>query len=162
MKTITGWWFAPQNNKLRYEDNRNIKIGHTHKVRGEIVPCVNGLHLSKRIIDALKYAPDPVIYRVKGSGQIVPHGNPTDKYACSERTYIAGGIDISDVLKKFARLCALDVIDLWDAPDVVVEYLKTGKKEISDAANAAAWDAARNKQNRRLTAMVSREIKLKK
>ena len=86
MKTITGWWFAPQNNKLGYEDNRNIKIGRTHKVRGKIVPCVNGLHLSKRVIDALKYAPGPVIYRVKGSGQIVPHGDPIDKYACSEQS----------------------------------------------------------------------------
>ena len=146
MKQIKGWWFSTTDRKLLHDDNREIIIGKIHKIKGDIIPCHHGLHLSKRIIDALSYAPGPVLYRVIGSGIIVPHGNPVDKYACSERTYIAGGIDISDTLRLFARKCALDVIHLWEAPKIVVRYLETGDESIRDAAWDAAWaarDAAR-------------------
>lgn len=37
--------------------------------------------------------------------------------------------DASAVLERFARFCALDVIHLWNTPDVVVDYLKTGVGE---------------------------------
>ena len=163
MKQIKGWWFGTIDKKLLHDDNRKIIIGKTHKINGDIVPCQHGLHLSKQIIDALNYAPGPVIYRVVGSGAIVPHGDPIDKYACSERTYVSGGINISDTLRLFARKCALDVIHLWNPPDIVLRYLKTGDESIRDAASAAAraaardaaWDAAWKKFNRRLTSMVS-------
>ena len=199
MKTVTGWWFAVEHKKLCNGDNRKIVIGRTHKVKGKIIPCERGLHLSKRILDALRYAPGPIIYKVEGHGIIMPHGNPIDKYACSERTYLSGGINISDELLKFARLCALDVVHLWNPPKVVIEYLKSGDESIRDAAWNAAWvaardaaeaaarvaawaaveaaarvaaeaaaeaaarvaarDAAEAKQNKRLTAMVSRRLK---
>ena len=152
MEQIKGWWFGTTDKKLLYDDNRKIVIGETHKISGDIVPCHHGLHLSKRIIDALNYAPGPVIYRVVGSGVIIPHGDPVDKYACSERTYIAGGIDISNTLRLFARKCALDVIHLWNhPPDIVIKYLKTGDEAIRaaacaaaarDASGAASWAAA--------------------
>ena len=162
MKQVKGWWFGTTDRKLLNSDGRKIVIGKTHKVKGEIVPCEHGLHLSKKIIDALQYAPGPVIYKVVGSGVIVPHGNPVDKYVCSERTYIAGGIDLTDTLRLFARKCALDVIHLWDAPEIVVRYLKTGDESIRDvardAAKAAARDAAWAEQNKRLVSMVSRLI----
>ena len=141
MKTIMGWWFAKEDKRLANGDGRRIKVGKTHKIKGEIIPCRHGLHLSPKILDALRYAPGPILYKVQGSGTIIPHGNPIDKYACSERTYLAGGIDISEMLYKFARMCALDVIHLWDAPDVVISFLKTGKEELQDAA-IAAQDAA--------------------
>ena len=159
MKSIDGWWFGTTDKKLLNGDNRKIVIGRTHKVKGNITPCVYGLHLSPKILDALHYAPGPVIYKVRGSGIIVPHGNPVDKYACSERTYLQGRIDISDILRKFARLCALDVVHLWDCPDVVLRYLKTGDESLRDAARGAAWAAACKKQNRRLTIMVNRKLK---
>jgi len=148
MKQVKGWWFGATDKKLGYGDGRKIIIGETHKVEGDIIPCERGLHLSKNIIDALQYAPGPVIYCVVGSGTIIPHGTPCDKYACSERTYISGGIDISNILRKFARMCALDVIHRWDAPDVVIRYLKTGDESIRDAAwaaaRAASWTATRS------------------
>jgi hypothetical protein len=141
MKKVKGWWFAPKNKKLANSDGRKIKLGATHKVGGKIIPCRRGLHLSPRLTDALRYAPSGIVYRVEGSGTIVPHGKPIDKYACSERTYLKGGVDCSDVLLKFARLCALDVIDLWDAPDVVVKWLKTGDEKLMARAyaSAGAW-----------------------
>ena len=143
MKKVKGWWFTTTERKLLNGDGRKIKLGTTHKVKGEIIPCQYGLHLSPRIIDALNYAPGPVIYKVEGSGVIIPHGKPVDKYACSHRTYLDGGINISDVLRKFARLCALDIIHLWNAPDVVVKYLKTGDENLRVAAREVAWEAAR-------------------
>jgi hypothetical protein len=142
MKQVTGWWFGTVDRRLLNNDGRPIVIGDTHNVEGDIIPCQHGLHLSTKIIDALTYAPGPVIYKVRGSGVIVPHGNPTDKYACSQRTYLAGGINISSTLRLFARKCALDVVHLWNAPTVVVEYLKTGDESIRYAAWAAALDAA--------------------
>jgi len=42
---------------------------------------------------------------------------------------------------RFARLCALDVAHLWNAPEVVVRYLRTGDEEIRTAAYAAAYAA---------------------
>ena len=141
MKTITGWWFAPKNKRLTNNDNRKIKIGYTHKIAGRIIPCSHGLHLSKRPIDALSFAPGPIVYKVKGSGTIVPHDNPVaNKYACSKRTYISGGIDCTNVLRLFARKCSLDVIYLWKAPDIVIEYLKTGKEKSRAASRLSAWD----------------------
>ncbi len=53
-------------------------------------------------------------------------------------------IDCEDVLRLFARQCALDVIHTWDAPDVVREYLETGKESLRTAAGSAARDAARD------------------
>jgi len=187
MKRIRGWWFAPKDNRLANGDGRQIAVGITHKVEGEVVPCNHGLHLSPRAIDALRYASGPIVYRVEGRGTIVPHGNPVDKYACSEREYLSGGVDCSETLRRFARMCALDVIHLWDAPDVVIRFLKTGDEKLRAAAmyaaeaaaragaaawgvseaedaawaaaRAAAWGASRNKQNRRLTAMLAVAIK---
>jgi hypothetical protein len=138
MKSVTGWWFAPSDKKLGNGDDREIRVGTTHTVKGDIVPCRNGLHLSRRAIDALKYAPGPIVYRVRGSGVIVPDGNPVDKYVCSARTYLAGGADCSGELLEFARLCALDVIHLWNAPQVAKNYLKTGDERIRGEARRAA------------------------
>lgn len=138
MKQVKGWWFGTEGRRLAFEDNRKIVIGKTHKIKGEIIPCRNGLHFSEKILDALSYASGPIVYRVIGSGTTIPHGNPVDKYACSERTYVSGGIDISDLLRVFARKCALDVIHLWEPPDIVVKYLKTGEESI----RVAAWDAS--------------------
>jgi len=44
--------------------------------------------------------------------------------------------------RKFACDCALDVIDRWDAPEVVVRYLKTQDESIREAARSAAYSAA--------------------
>ena len=131
---MKGWYFSTLDKKLRFNDNRDIAIGVTHKVDCEPVLCESGLHLSPTVFDALQYAPGPVLWRVVGGGKIV-HGN--NKSACTERTYIAGGVDISDTLRRFARLCA------WDAA----------------CAAGDATDTARNVQRRRLASMVGKIIK---
>ena len=70
--------------------------------------------------EALQHAPGPMLHKV-GSGEI----------------------DATEVLREFTRWCALQVIDEWDAPDVVREYLETGdewlREEAKALAKAAAW-----------------------
>ena len=139
MNAVNGWWFS-EGYKLPYGDGRIIKLGETHKIKGEIIPCKTGLHASERIIDALIYAPGAIIWKVELSGIIIKKG---DKLCASSRKYMAGGIDCSDALRKFARLCALEVVDKWDAPQVVIDYLKTGDEAIRSAAESAAWSAVR-------------------
>jgi hypothetical protein len=120
----------------------HVEVGKPYHVPPPIVPCERGLHASTRAIDALSYATGPVVTLVECSGEIVEHGIPVDKIACSNRVAL-WGYDATEELRYFARWCALEVIYLWpDAPDVVREYLETGDEEIWDAARAAARDAA--------------------
>jgi len=139
---MKAWHFTGTSKRLGYGDGRLIEIGRTLKVQGDLRMCHNGLHASKRLIDALEYAPGPYVWRVEIGGDII---RDNDKAVASERTAL-WGYDSTDVLKIFSRRCALDVVHLWDAPDVVVKYLRGGDQEIRDAsksasAASAAWDA---------------------
>jgi len=144
---MKAWYFSTIERKLRYGDDRDIAIGATHTVEGDPVPCEHGLHGSVKILDALQYAPGPVVWEVELGGKMVEHEDH-DKWAATERIYLSGGIDITDTLRAFARRCALDVAELWAMPTIVRQYLETGEKSIRDAANrdaadrAAAWAAA--------------------
>jgi hypothetical protein len=121
-------------------DGRPIPAdGVTLKHEGPVVLCESGLHASARIFDALAYAPGTTVCRVELSGTIFEN---EDKLAASERT-IRWRMDATDVLNAFARRCALDVIHLWDAPEVVRTYLETGDGKLRAAACAAACAAAR-------------------
>jgi len=131
---MIAWHFINEDRKLGYGDNRIVEVGKTYKVDCEPILCRQGLHASIKPLDALKYAHSPIVCRVEIGGKIIK-GN--DKIVGTERTVLAM-TDATDVLRKFARLCALDVIDKWDAPDIVVQYLKTGDESIRDAARAAA------------------------
>jgi hypothetical protein len=137
-KAMLGWHFAETSRCLRYGDGRKIVVGKSHSVRGEPILCEHGLHASESVIDALQYAPGPILYRVKLSGKIV---RGDDKAVATKRSYLAE-IDAEPILREFARKCALSVIHLWDAPRVVRQYLETGDESLRDAAWAAAGDAA--------------------
>ena len=149
--SIKAYYFSNEDKTLRHGDGRKIRKGRTHKVRGRIKMCKYGLHGSVKCLDALCYAPGPIIWRVELNGDII---EGDDKIVASERTYI-DWIDATDVLRKFTRMCALDVVHLWHAPDHVVKYLKTGDESLRDAAWAAceaarapawtsAWTSARD------------------
>ena len=161
---MIGWYFST--GVLGHGDGRPVVVGETHEVEGPLELCHRGLHASERVIDALRYAPGAMLYKVELSGDIV---RGDDKACATRRAYLAW-VDATEILRAFARRCALDVAHLWDAPAVVLEYLKTGDEALRDAADAAAWaavwaavwaatgaatgDAARDEQNRVLTEMV--------
>ena len=134
---MKGWYWSREDRRLDHGDGRHIEVGVTHAVSGTPRLCRWGLHASWRVIDALLYARGPVVWRVQLGG-IVWEGE--DKAVATERTYL-WGVEATDVLWTFARRCAWDVVHLWDAPAVVVRYLRTGDEALRADAYHAAWGA---------------------
>ncbi len=138
-------WHFTDGNRLR-DGSPLPAIGETLRHEGELIACESGLHASKRLIDALGHAPGSLLHRVEVSGA----QRYVDVYVARERT-ILWSVDAEAILRDFTRRCALDVVDLWDAPEIVVQYLKTGDERIRAAARdaaeaewASAWGAARD------------------
>jgi len=131
--------------RLSYGDGREIRVGETLTVEGVPVLCVHGLHASARILDALRYAGGGslALCRVTLGGTVL---HDDDKSVATERTVIAmlPVAETDALLRAFARWCALSVAHLWDAPEIVRQYLETGDETIRDAASAAAWAAVRD------------------
>ena len=105
-----------------------------------IVICETGLHWSRHPMDALQYAPGPNLCLVEVNRIVTEQ---TDKGVSHERK-IGARFDATDLLWDMARWSSLQVIHLWDAPQVVRDYLTTGDESLRAAARAAAWDAARD------------------
>lgn len=121
---------------LGYGDGRKPQVGEKIVVNGPPVLCHHGLHGAR---DALFHASGSIISRVVISGEIILGD---DKLVGTERT-ILWQADAANVLDEFRRWCALSVVHLWDAPDVAIEFLKTGDEEIRAAAFRTAEIAAR-------------------
>jgi len=145
-KRIKCWHFLQDNKRLRWGKKEVCKVGTTYTCEGEVKLCENGLHGSRKIMDALQYAPGSICCKVEIWGEV----KEDDDKLVGRNRKILKMINAEKILRKFARLCALDVIDKWDAPEVVIKYLKTGNEKLrdaaGDAASAAAWpagDAAR-------------------
>ncbi len=133
MSRVLGWHFT---NKALRDGSPIPKVGKWLRMDGDIVICERGLHFSRDPWQALEYAPQDVCYlhRVEVRGIVTEH---TDKGVARERKIIASR-ECTEALYYFARMQALSVVHLWDAPDVALDYLTTG----DESARAAAWDAA--------------------
>jgi len=139
MKSVLAWHFVAD--KLR--DGRPIpRKGVWLKHETECVMCEAGLHASRRLLDALQYAPGKMLCRVEC---VDVAAEQDDKLVCHKRKIIAR-FDSEELLWRASRKFALDVIHLWPAPKVVIKFLKTGDKSLRAAAwaaaGAAAWAAA--------------------
>ena len=112
---------------------------------GPVAICSSGLHASWRALDALNFCnwPDAAVCLVEVED--IAAEEHDDKLVCCRRRVIAWTA-CDDLLRLFARECALSVIHLWESPPIVREFLETGREEIRaaawDAAGAAAWAAA--------------------
>ncbi len=115
--------------------------------KGQVIQCQSGFHASLHPFDALQYAPGNILHLVKVGGEIKKHH---DKIVGSKRKIIKT-INAEKLMRDFARWNALQVLHLWtNAPEIIVQYLKTGDESIRAAAMAAAravamaaaWDAA--------------------
>jgi uncharacterized protein (DUF1778 family) len=142
---MNAYWFEPADGVLGYGDGRKPEVGVTHTVEGSPVLCVRGLHASVQPFDALQHAHSNVLWLVRGGGDIVDGG---DKCAATERTYIKR-VDVTDVLRRFACDCALDVIEKArpyfftdDGWETCTDYLRNPTEEKRAAASYAARDAA--------------------
>jgi hypothetical protein len=99
-KRWLGWHFLADTGKTR--DGKKVCVSQTLEVKGPLELCRHGLHASKRAIDALAYAPGPIICHVELSGEIV---NGDDKACASQRRCLAKA-DATLVLHEFACWCA--------------------------------------------------------
>ena len=105
---------------------------------GKCVMCKSGLHASRHPFDALPYAPGATLCLVECDDIAEEQ---VDKLVCAKRRIIAR-FDATELLWQMARWSALQVIHLWDAPQVVHDYLTTGDESLRAAARAASWTAA--------------------
>jgi len=132
-----GWHFIGADRRLKYADGREVVAGETYHQpdmirRPEL--CVYGMHASQIAMDALKYAPGSVVCRVEISNAVTLGD---DKMVGRSRK-VLWVADASDTLLAFARSCALEVVHLWDAPQVVVDYFTTGNEALRRAARSAS------------------------
>lgn len=158
---ILAWHFLTKD-LLPWEGRRRkpLYVGHLWKEKGPPVLCGHGLHASVHILDALCYAPGPVVCRVKVSGTVVYGG---DKLVGTRRKILAMG-DISTVLHTWAcdvaeAVCrefrvtdeccwaALEVKRRWIRGEATDEELTAARNSIRTAAVAAAEDAASDAAN---------------
>ena len=106
--------------------------------------CERGYHGSLHPFDALKYAPGETLCYCEYRGQIF-HGS--DKFVAEQRRIVTR-MDATEMLRYYARMQAVSVVHLWDAQDVVLDYLMTGEEQLRASAQASArdsaWDSARD------------------
>lgn len=107
-------------------------VGKRYRIRDEPELCVRGFHGSAKVLNALDYAPGPWV-SLRPLKNVV-HG--LDKVV--GKSYKQGpGFDATETLKAFGRWCALEVADIWEAPNVVKQYLKTNDASLREAALSA-------------------------
>lgn len=143
---IEAWHFLSEDKKLRYGDKREVIVGKKLVHKGEIVLCKSGFHASTKALDALGYAPGPVICRVKLSGEIK---HDVDKLVASERT-VLWMVDATNTLHEFGCWAAEQVLHFFEEkfsddkrPRKAIEAKRKWiKGEISDHELGRAWDAA--------------------
>ena len=118
--TMLGWHFLASDKRLRYNDNRLVQVGETYSARGGFFSgyetptlCEFGLHACDSIIDALNYAPGPILCRVELSGNIVIGKN---KAVAWDRRVLSM-FDATSVLFEFGCLCAEDALKIISYPD---------------------------------------------
>ena len=148
--TIEGWHFLRQDGCLNYPPYTKVEVGQTLTLDdGEPALCERGFHASKRAIDALYYAPGPIICRVELGGVIV---HDDDKMSASERT-VLWMADATNALHECACLYAeeaLRVAKVVDDPRCIAAIQakrRWMRGEITDEELAAARDAAWAAQN---------------
>ena len=96
---ILAWHFVQNDRKLRFsKSQRLVRTGQVLHVNPEKLElCSFGLHASRRAMDALKYAPGPIICRVELSGKII---EDKDKL-CAERRKVLWMADATETLHEF-------------------------------------------------------------
>jgi hypothetical protein len=152
---VLAWHFLPEDRRLRWGSREIVEVGRTLKMKGKPELCNRGFHASRRIIDALNYAPGPILCRVGVGGTIL---EDNDKLVGTTRRVVAMA-DASPMLHLFAcdvaeaALKAAGVTDaralgviqakrLWVAGDITDAEMDAAWEAAWDSARAAAWDAA--------------------
>lgn len=147
------WHFLKEDRRLQFSPHILVEPRQTICVEPPIELCRRGLHASRRAIDALSYAPGPIVCRVRLDGEII---EGIDKAVATKRTCLWMA-DATNVLHEFACWCAEQAMlkerevghepdpRLWAAIEAKRRWLRG---EITDEELAvvrdAAWDAAQS------------------
>jgi len=144
-----GWHFLREDGRTAY-GWRKPRPGRMMHCKGPLELCANGLHASVRAIDALSYAPGPIIQRVELVGRRL---DEQDK-SCARSRRCLWLADATRVLHEFANWCAEGALDTerlaGREPDRrSVEVLAVKRRWLDGQATdeelsyvrGAAWDA---------------------
>ena len=135
MKPITAYHFLVLGGRMRHPVD-----GHTHVTKGlslhedKIKLCVRGLHASIEPLDALQYAPGPCLTLVECSGDVLCED---DKIVCTDRKVIAGPVDVTDIIVRFAQWCADRANATAAAAAAACDATFWAARDAADAAAAA-------------------------
>jgi hypothetical protein len=153
--SVLAWHFVHQSRRTAiYVDGRPeytgpvVEPGLVQRIDGAPVCCERGLHASLRAIDALAYAPGPIVCRVELDGEIA---HQHDKCAAQVRR-VLWCADATRTLHEFACECAESVLHLvlheYSIAAALAIHVKRlwldGEADDNDlaTARAAAWAAA--------------------
>ena len=135
------WHFATMKDGVPVmRDGTPIEIGKRY-ILPKAKMCKRGFHGSPTPLDALQYAPGAWVSR----REIVVTDKDKDKVVGTSCVHMVGA-DATEVLSKFARMRAPDVVHLWDAAWYAARYAAwdAAWDAARDAARAAAWAAERD------------------
>jgi hypothetical protein len=145
------WHWLCEDKRLRYGSREVVEVGKTITYDGPLSLCNSGLHASEKAIDAVVYAPGPIICRVTLGDVVVEGGaNTLHEFACRCAEAELKTAKVED------RRCweAIETKRKWLKGEATDEQLAAARDAASaaarDAASAAARDAARAHQVRRL------------
>ena len=80
--TVLAWHFRRLDGTTEYLREPE-QVGKSYSCEGVLVLCGNGFHASEDVLDALTYAPGPLLCRIRCAGEIL---HDSDKLVCRTRT----------------------------------------------------------------------------
>ena len=139
-KKILAWHFT---DGMVLRDGQPLEVGKTYTYEGEVKICESGYHASRRLIDALRYAPGAQISRVECWGDVQEEN---DKLVARNRR-ILWTLDATMILHEFAcRVAEIALSKIENPGPRSVAAIEAKRKwmrgEISNMELAAAWSAA--------------------
>jgi hypothetical protein len=153
---VLGWHWLLNNGCLRLPPYSKVEVGQTLTAEGPLELCNNGMHASRRALDALQYAFGPIVCRVELSGEIVEG----DDQLCARHRKVLAMADATEVLHEFACRCAEEGLlrecalgwrpdkRSWAAIETKRKWLKGEATDEELCAASVAADAAANATSR--------------
>ena len=146
---MKAWHFVRGNRRLGFGHGETVAAGYVYAVKGQIALCRWGLHASVKPLDALQYAPGPIVCRVEMGGEII---RGADKIVAQTRE-VLWMADATNALHEFACVVAEEALKAEKVTDerswaAIAAKRKWLAGEITSgdlaAARAAASAAARD------------------